>query len=116
KEKLPSQKRQDTTQTTEQEAVTESFNIAQPPIITMEVNKTSDTTPLPLDKEKTKETDTVTKTITNNKKDEMNVNGPFDVSENTINTTLVAFAMPLLSAEKFFAYFPLEKYPRANFQ
>ncbi|CAG8526381.1 15108_t:CDS:2 [Funneliformis caledonium] len=36
KEKLPLQKRQNTTQTTEQEAVAESSNIVQPPVITME--------------------------------------------------------------------------------
>ncbi|CAG8609174.1 4228_t:CDS:2 [Funneliformis caledonium] len=56
----------------------------------MEVDQISDTTHLPLDKGKNKKTVTVTETTTNNKKDEMNVNGPSDVSENTINTTLVA--------------------------
>ncbi|CAG8466473.1 7695_t:CDS:2 [Funneliformis caledonium] len=54
KEKLPPQKRQNTTQTTEQEAAAESSNITQPPVVTMEVDQTSDTTPLPLDKGKTK--------------------------------------------------------------
>ncbi|CAG8680248.1 2956_t:CDS:2, partial [Funneliformis caledonium] len=69
KDKLPSLKRQNTNQTTEQEAIAKSKN---------------------------KATVTVTETTTNNKKDEMNVNGPSDVSKNTIDTTLVAFAALLL--------------------
>ncbi|CAG8684883.1 2359_t:CDS:1, partial [Funneliformis caledonium] len=93
-----------TTQITEQEAVVESSTITQPLVVTMKVNQTSDTSPLPFDKVKNKETDTITKITTNNKKDKMNVNGPSDVSENTIDITLVAFATPLLSAKKFFMY------------
>ncbi|CAG8692435.1 14890_t:CDS:1, partial [Funneliformis mosseae] len=62
-------------------ATAESSNIIQPPIVTMEVDQTSDTTLLPLDKEKTKETDTVTEIIINNKKDEINVNNLFNASE-----------------------------------
>src|SRR3954453_21536747 len=100
KEKLPPNKKQNTMQTTENEADDESSNITQPPAVTMEVDQTSDTEPLPLDKGKAKETDSVKDAATKNKKDNMNVDGPSDASENAIDTTLFAFAAPLLNADK----------------
>ncbi|CAG8741988.1 10292_t:CDS:1, partial [Funneliformis caledonium] len=77
-------------------AIAESSNIAQPPVIIIEVDQTFDTTILPLDKGKNKETVTVNEIITNNKKDKMNVDSLSDASENTIDITLVAFATLLL--------------------
>ena len=82
----------------------------------MEIDQISDTTLLPLDKVKNKETNIITETSTNNnnKQKELNVNRPSDASENTIDITSVAFAAPFLSAEKFFTYILLKKYPEAN--
>ncbi|CAG8697811.1 6078_t:CDS:1, partial [Funneliformis caledonium] len=51
KEKIPPQKRQNTTQIAEQEVIAEISNITQPPVITMKVDQISNTTFLPLIKE-----------------------------------------------------------------